>query len=289
MASESNAVFIDKSVAEGSIWVIHLNRPEKRNAVDFATAGALASAFTSFDNDSLAKVAILYGTGGNFCAGADLAAMENPSLRNQLIPVPNSAEQPNGACLDSSGPMGVTRMILSKPVIAAVSGYAVAGGLELACWCDLRVVDDTAVFGVFCRRFGVPLIDGGTIRLPMLLGHSRAMDLILTGRPVDAHEAMAIGLANRFAKSCSSHSTVPEVLKEAILLANQISNFPQACMRSDRLSAIKSSGMPIRLALEQEFQWGSPVVQQEGLKGAHQFSIGVGRHGSSTAFPIAKL
>jgi enoyl-CoA hydratase len=199
------------------LLTVVIDRPEARNAVDRPTAEALAQAFRDFEADEELKVAILTGEGGNFCAGADLKAVATePERMNRISP-------------EGDGPMGPTRMLLSKPVIAAVSGYCVAGGLELALWCDLRVADATAVFGVFCRRFGVPLIDGGTVRLPRLIGQSRALDLILTGRPVDAAEALQIGLANR---------VVPagEALRAAEDLALQIAGFPQTCMRGDRLS-----------------------------------------------------
>ena len=191
------------------LYIITLNRPEKRNAVARPTADALRAAFDHFEQDPTLHVAILHGAGGNFCAGADLSAMGDPALRNEVE-----------ATGTGPGPMGPSRMLLSKPVIAAVSGYAVAGGLELALFCDLRVMEDTATFGVFCRRWGVPLIDGGTVRLPRLIGHSRAMDMILTGRPVNAEEALQIGLANRVAPE-------GKALDEAITLARQIAAFPQ--------------------------------------------------------------
>lgn len=285
----SKEVIVDKTLDEGRVWLVKLNRASVRNAVDFRTANALASAFVAFEQCSEARVAILYGEGGNFCAGADLKGLAKGANVNQLVAVPEVSEEPSGAVLDTSGPMGVSRMILSKPVIAAVSGYAVAGGFELSCWCDLRVCDETAIFGVFCRRFGVPLIDGGTVRLPLLIGHSRAMDLILTGRSVSASEALSIGLANRLVQSSSSQSDTPAVLQEAITLAKQIANFPQHCMRSDRLSAIKSTGYPLKQALQYEFQHGVTSVAKEGLHGAQQFSSGVGRHGLQQLSPRAKL
>ena len=240
----------------GPVTTVLLNRPEARNAVDGPTAEALAAAFRAFDSDPTARVAVLAGVGPAFCAGADLKAVGTPR-GNRVAP-------------DGDGPMGPTRLVLGKPVIAAVSGHAVAGGLELALWCDLRVADETAVFGVFCRRWGVPLIDGGTVRLPRLIGHGRAMDLILTGRPVDATEALAIGLANR---------VVPagEALTAAQELARQLAAFPQATMRSDRASALAqweaADPMATELSLGQ-------AVLADALEGAGRFSAGAGRHGS---------
>jgi enoyl-CoA hydratase len=243
------------------LWVT-INRPECRNAVDGPTAQALADAFRSFDADPELSVAILTGAGSHFCAGADLKAVASgdPARANQLSP-------------EGDGPMGPSRLQLSKPVIAAVSGYCVAGGIELALWCDLRVADDTAVFGVFCRRFGVPLIDGGSVRLPRLIGHSRAMDLILTGRPVDAAEALHIGLTNRLVR--------PEALREETeKLALQIAGFPQACLRNDRRSALEQWGQSEDAALHNEFRLGLQTLQSgETLSGAGRFSSGDGRHG----------
>jgi enoyl-CoA hydratase len=243
------------------LWV-SINRPAARNAVDRPTADALSEAFRSFDADAELSVAILSGEGGHFCAGADLktVAAADPSRRNRLEP-------------EGDGPMGPTRLQLSKPVIAAVSGYCVAGGIELALWCDLRVADETAVFGVFCRRFGVPLIDGGTVRLPRAIGMSRALDLILTGRPVDADEAFQIGLANRLVRR-------GEVLKEAAELARQIAAFPQACMRNDRRSAYEQWGMSESEAIRNEFRHGVATLQSgETAAGATRFTKGTGRHG----------
>jgi len=243
----------------GSVTTILLNRPESRNAVDGATAEALADAFRSFEADDSAHVAILAGVGPAFCAGADLKSV-GTDRGNRLNPV-----------ADGDGPMGPTRMTLSKPVIAAVAGHAVAGGLELALWCDLRVADTTAVFGVFCRRWGVPLIDGGTFRLPRLIGQSRAMDLILTGRAVDADEALAIGLVNR---------VVPagQALPAAQALAAQLATFPQTCMRSDRASALAQWESPDPLAAE--FALGQAALT-EATGGAARFAAGAGRHGST--------
>jgi enoyl-CoA hydratase len=291
--NEQDLVLVERTYHEGKVWVVRLNRPKSRNAVDGVTAKLLANAFLEFEHDHKACVAVLYGMGGNFCAGADLKAvseaMNENSKSNPLSSVPK-VEPVNGAILDGSGPMGASRLLLSKPVIAAVSGYAVAGGLELACWADLRVVDETAVFGVFCRRFGVPLIDGGTVRLPLLIGASRAMDMILTGRAVGAQEALSFGLANRLVSSTtklesSSNDSNPEVLKEAIKLASEISDFPQGCMRSDRLSVYNTVGTALRQALAIEFEIGVAAVQKEGVEGAKKFTQGAGRHGT----PRAKL
>lgn len=244
------------------LMVVRINRPEVRNAVDGATAAALAAAFRAFDADPDLKVAILSGVGDHFCAGADLKALSSnqPARANRIDP-------------EGDGPMGPTRLRLSKPVIAAVSGYCVAGGLELAAWCDLRVADESAVFGVFCRRFGVPLIDGGTLRLPRLIGMSRAIDLILTGRPVDAREAYQMGLANRLAPRGES-------LAIAEILAMQIAAFPQTCMRGDRMSAYEQWGLDEPAALSNEFAHGLRTLQSgETLSGAARFSGGDGRHG----------
>ena len=244
----------------GSAAIITIDRPEVRNAVDAATAAALADAFRRFDRDEDAGVAILTGQGGFFCAGADLKAVAAGDIR--VITA------------ESDGPMGPTRMVLGKPVIAAVEGHAVAGGLELALWCDLRVVAEDAVFGVFCRRFGVPLIDLGTIRLPRLIGQSRAMDLILTGRPIDADEALEIGLANRVAPS-------GRALEVALELAEQISRFPQQCMRNDRLSVLQQWGLSEAEAMRNELRLGMETIQSgETVAGAASFGSGAGRHGS---------
>jgi enoyl-CoA hydratase len=243
----------------GPVTTVSLHRPARRNAVDGATAAALADAFRAFDADDEAAVAVLHGEGGVFCAGADLTAV--------------GTERGNRVAPDGDGPMGPTRLRLSKPVIAAVSGYAVAGGLELALWCDLRVADETAVFGVFCRRWGVPLIDGGTVRLPRLIGTSRAMDLILTGRPVDAAEALAIGLANR---------VVPpgEALAAAQELAAQLAGLPQPCLRHDRLSVLDQEGLSEADALAVEFAHGQVSLAADALDGAARFTNGAGRHGT---------
>jgi enoyl-CoA hydratase len=246
----------------GEIWTVAIHRPSKRNAVDRETAEALSEAFMEFDRSQSARVAILWGTGGTFCSGADLKAAAEGR--------PNRLE-PSG-----DGPMGPTRMLLSKPVIAAVEGHAVAGGLELACWCDLRVAATDAVFGVFCRRWGVPLVDGGTIRLPRLIGHGRAMDLILTGRPVGAEEALRIGLVDRLAEP--GHA-----LAGAEKLASQLAGHPQLCLRADRLSAIRQWELPMEDALRQEFLGGIEPLEREGLAGALRFAGGQGRGGSLPA------
>jgi len=248
------------------IWTITINRPEVRNAVDGPTAHALAAAFRAFDADAQACVAVLTGAAGEFCAGADLKAVAGGFKDNPRA-------NPLDADMAADGPMGPTRLRLSKPVIAAVEGHAVAGGLELALWCDLRVASSTAVFGVYCRRFGVPLIDGGTVRLPRLIGESRALDLILTGRPVAADEALALGLANR---------VVPagEALSAARALAAQIAAFPQRCMRNDRTSVLAQHGLPLVDALAQEFALGLQTLQSgETVSGAQRFADGAGRHG----------
>ncbi len=246
---------------DGNILIVTINRPTRRNAVDREAALALYDVFKAFDADDALSVTILTGTGGNFCAGADLQAV----AAGKGNPV-----RPDG----DMGPMGPTRLELSKPVIAAIEGYAVAGGMELALWCDLRVVSDTARFGVFCRRFGVPLIDGGTIRLPRLIGASRATDLILTGREVGPDEALAIGLANYAAPA--GHA-----LDRALQLANDIAAFPQTCMRTDRLSAMRQWSLDMDAALKAEVAGGLDVLKSgETLKGATAFTKGKGRHGA---------
>jgi enoyl-CoA hydratase len=244
----------------GAVAVVTIDRPEVRNAVDVPTARALADAFRRFDADDAALVAVLTGEGGYFCAGADLKAVAVGEERD-FSP-------------EADGPMGPTRMQLEKPVIAAIEGHAVAGGLELALWCDLRVVADDAVLGVFCRRFGVPLIDLGTIRLPRLIGHSRAMDLILTGRAVRAEEAAQIGLANRVVPS-------GQALEAAIDLAERIAAHPQQCMRGDRRSAIDQWGMSEDDAMRNELRIGVDTIESgETVRGATRFRDGAGRHGT---------
>ncbi|MET9335155.1 crotonase/enoyl-CoA hydratase family protein [Streptomyces cellulosae] len=242
----------------GAVTTVVLSRPEARNAVDGPTATELADAFGAFEADDEARAAVLWGEGGTFCAGADLKAL--------------GTERANRVAEGGDGPMGPTRLRLSKPVIAAVSGHAVAGGLELALWCDLRVAEEDAVFGVFCRRWGVPLIDGGTVRLPRLIGTSRAMDMILTGRPVPADEAYAMGLANRVVP-------VGRARAEAEELAASLARFPQACLRSDRASVLEQEGLGEEEALAAELRHGAAVLA-ESLEGAARFASGAGRHGS---------
>ncbi|MCM3299380.1 crotonase/enoyl-CoA hydratase family protein [Streptomyces pseudogriseolus] len=242
----------------GAVTTVVLSRPEARNAVDGPTAAELADAFRAFEADDEARAAVLWGEGGTFCAGADLKAL--------------GTERANRVAEDGDGPMGPTRLRLSKPVIAAVSGHAVAGGLELALWCDLRVAEEDAVFGVFCRRWGVPLIDGGTVRLPRLIGTSRAMDMILTGRPVPAAEAYAMGLANRVVP-------VGRARAEAEELAASLARFPRACLRSDRASVLEQEGLDEEAALKAELRHGAAVLA-ESLEGAARFASGAGRHGS---------
>ena len=249
------------SKKEGPVTIISINRPEVKNAVDGLTAAALADAFRAFEADENAKVAILQGTGDTFCAGADLKAIAGGGTPNRME-------------VEGDGPMGPSRMFLSKPVIAAVAGHAVAGGMELALWCDLRVMEEDAIMGIFCRRWGVPLVDGGTVRLPRLIGMSRALDLILTGRPVDAKEALAIGLANRMAAP-------GKALEVAMKLANQIASFPQTCMLNDRQSVYEQFSMTEEDAMKNEFQLGMKTVQSlETQRGAQRFADGKGRHGS---------
>jgi len=251
----SSAVRVERS---GPVYTVLLSRPERRNAVDGETALALADAFREFDADSEACVAVLHGEGGVFCAGADLQEVGGPAG--------------NRVEADGDGPMGPTRMRLSKPVIAAVAGHAVAGGLELALWCDLRVAEETAVFGVFCRRWGVPLIDGGTVRLPRLVGLGRAMDMVLTGRGVGASEALAMGLVNRVVPDGSS-------LAAALELARALAAFPERCLREDRLSLLEQDGLSEPAALANEFGHGmrSLADVQAGLE---RFRSGAGRHGA---------
>ncbi len=244
---------------DGPVTTVILDRPESRNAVDGPTAAALAEAFRTFDaSDS--SVAVLWGAGGTFCSGADLKAIGTPD-QNRVAP-------------DGDAPMGVSRLEVSKPVIAAIEGYAVAGGLELACWADLRVAASDAVFGVFCRRWGVPLIDGGTVRLPRLIGESRAMDMILTGRAVSAEEALGFGLANRVVEPGSARAA-------AEALARDLAALPQTCLRNDRTSVLHAAGRPERDAMEFELAIGIGSLLADGAEGAGRFAGGEGRHGSS--------
>jgi len=249
------------------LLIVTLKRPEVRNAVDGRTASLLTAPFRSFDSDAELSVAILTGAGDHFCAGADLKAVASGNIDHT-----NSLAPPTGDALEN-GPMGPTRLRLSKPVIAAVSGYCVAGGLELALWCDLRVVDETAIFGVYCRRFGVPLIDGGTVRLPRAIGMSRALDMILTGRPVAAEEALQMGLANRVVKK-------RDLMLEAEQLALMLAAFPQRCMRSDRRSAYDQWTLSEGDALKNEFSHGMATLESgDASAGANLFARGHGRHG----------
>jgi enoyl-CoA hydratase len=246
----------------GPVTTVLLHRPARRNAVDGATAAQLAAAFRAFDADPDAAVAVLHGEGGVFCSGADLTAI--------------GTERGNRVTPDGDAPMGVSRFRLSKPVIAAVSGYAVAGGLELALWCDLRVADETAVFGVYCRRWGVPLIDGGTVRLPRIVGTGRALDLILTGRSVDAAEALSMGLVNRMVPA-------GEALTAAQGLARRLTAFPQTCLREDRASVLEQEGLDEAAALANEFRHGLISIAADTAAGAARFAGGEGRHGAGLA------
>ncbi|PBC55028.1 crotonase/enoyl-CoA hydratase family protein [Rhodococcus sp. ACPA1] len=253
----SDVVLVRK---DGPVTTISLNRPEVRNAVDRPTADALADAFRAFDADEDASVAVLHGEGGTFCAGADLKAISS-GTGNRVAP-------------DGDAPMGISRMRLSKPVIAAIDGHAVAGGLELALWADLRVAGADAVLGVFCRRWGVPLIDGGTVRLPRLIGESRAMDLVLTGRPVDADEALSIGLINR-------KVAAGEALAAARQMAAEIAALPQVCLRQDRLSLLEQDGLTEEQAMLNEFRHGATSLANGTVEGAARFAAGAGRHGDA--------
>lgn len=243
----------------GPVTTVVLARPERRNAVDGPMAAELARAFREFDADPEAAVAVLYGEGGHFCAGADLKSI--------------GTERSNRVAPEGDGPMGPTRMELSKPVVAAVEGYAVAGGLELAAWCDLRVAAEDTVFGVFCRRWGVPLIDGGTVRLPRLIGESRALDMILSGRPVDAREALDWGLANRVVPAGRAR-------EEAERLALDLSRFPQGCLRNDRRSVLHQAGRSEVDAMAFELRVGLESLASGAQEGAAKFAHGAGRHGS---------
>jgi len=248
---------------DGAVAIVTINRPEARNAVDGETAASLAGAFRSFDDDDSLSVAILTGAGGTFCAGADLKAIG--SGRGNRVEADVSLD----------GPMGPTRMLLDKPVIAAVEGFAVAGGLELALWCDLRVAASDATFGVYCRRWGVPLVDGGTIRLPRLIGHSHALDLMLTGRGVSGDEALRMGLANRLTEPGAA-------LAAAVALAHELAALPQRCLRSDRRSSYEQWSLDLPEALSRETELGLEVIRSgETAAGAARFAAGAGRHGGS--------
>jgi enoyl-CoA hydratase len=299
---------------QGFVTTVILARPDARNAVDRVHADALAAAFRDFEAEDGARVAVLWGEGGTFCAGADLKAVAT-ARGNRVVPLPEppasgvdmasrarsepqasgvdmasgarsepqasgvdmasrARSEPQASGVDMTGPMGPTRMQLSKPVIAAVAGHAVAGGLELSLWCDLRVAEEGAIFGVFCRRWGVPLIDGGTIRLPRVVGQGRALDMILTGRPVGAEEALRIGLANRVVANGQARSA-------AEALAAEIAHFPPRCVRADRGSALEQWSLPERAALANELRHGSAVIASgETQAGAARFAGGAGRHGS---------
>jgi len=247
------------------VWTVTIDRPEVRNAVDGPTARALADAFRAFDADGEARVAVLAGAGGQFCAGADLRTVASGSVGANALALDDD--------MANDGPMGPTRLELTKPVIAAVEGFAVAGGFELALWCDARVAATTATFGVFCRRFGVPLVDGGTVRLPRLIGESRAMELILTGRAVGAEEALAIGLVCRIVAQ-------GQALATAQAMARAIAAFPQTCMRNDRLSVRRQHGLAMGDALAQEFALGrATLASGEAEGGAQRFVGGAGKHG----------
>jgi enoyl-CoA hydratase len=247
------------------VTTIILDRPEVRNAIDRAAADALAEAFRTFAADADSDVAVLWGAGGHFCAGADLKAIAHGDGMNRVE-------------IDGDGPLGPTRMRLSKPVIAAVAGYAVAGGFELACWCDLRVVEEGATFGIFCRRWGVPLVDGGTVRLPRLIGLSRAMDLILTGRPVGADEALSIGLANYVVPDGQSRAAAERIARELV-------RFPQECLRNDRLSACEQFDLEFADALRNETRRGlDTLASGETQRGAARFVRGRGRGGAFEDF-----
>jgi len=261
--SEADAVLVER---DGPVTIVSINRPHCRNAVDGLTARKLYDSFLAFDADTDASVAVFTGTGGFFCAGADLKAVAAGHV--------NKKREVGGH--NSIAPMGPSRLRLSKPVIAAIEGFAVAGGMELALWADMRVVAEDATFGIFCRRFGVPLIDLGTIRLPRLIGHSQAMDLILTGRPVGGPEALRMGLANRLVAK-------GEARAQAIALAHEIAHFPQSCLRADRLSALRQWDLAEEEAIANEMRGGLEVIASgETIAGAARFASGAGRHGAFT-------
>ena len=252
---------------EGRVWTVIHSRPEAKNAMDPASAVALEEAFIAFNADQDAAVAVLWGEGGAFCAGYDLKhAAKGDALESLAFPQDDSAPP--------RGPMGPTRLELDKPVIAAVAGPAVAGGFEIALWCDLRVLEESAYFGVYCRRWGVPLIDGGTVRLPRIVGRGRALDLILTGRKVDAQEALRINLCEQVVPDGESR-------RRAEALAAEIARFPQGCMRADRRSVYLQEGLPLREAMRSEWRNSLPALKAEGVAGAARFASGKGRHGDS--------
>ncbi len=272
MGAMSSAVEVSQ---HGPVTLVSLNRPDVRNAVDAVTAQALYQAFVAFEQDAQARVAVFHGAHGHFCAGWDLQAGARIGPAQAQDPGGPLAhlDFPNGAPTTPApqGPMGPSRLMLSKPVIAAVSGAAVAGGMELALWCDMRVMEADAYFGVYCRRFGVPLIDGGTVRLPRLIGMGHAMDLILTGRKVEAAEALQMGLCNRVVPAGQG-------LTAALALAQQLAEFPQATMLADRISAYRQWDLPVAQALQQEWEGGKPCLG-DALEGAARFAAGAGRHG----------
>jgi enoyl-CoA hydratase len=252
---------------QGRVWTVIHSRPQAKNAMDPASAEALEQAFLEFERDAEAAVAVLWGEGGAFCAGFDLKhAAKGGALDAQAYPADERAPLPRG-------PMGPTRLELDKPVIAAVAGPAVAGGFEIALWCDLRVMEESAYFGVYCRRWGVPLIDGGTVRLPRIVGRGRALDLILTGRKVEAEEALRINLCEQVVPDGESRP-------RAEALAHEIARFPQACMRADRRSVYQQEGLTLREAMRYEWSNGVPAFHAEGAAGAARFAAGKGRHGS---------
>lgn len=255
---------------DGPVTTVVLDRPERRNAVDDETARALVAAFEEFDADDSAHVGVFFGAHGTFCGGGDLKYVAETGAQRWLdaLHFPPDPARPS-----PPGPMGCSRMQLSKPVIAAVAGAAVAGGMELALWCDLRVMEESAYFGVYCRRWGVPLIDGGTVRLPRLIGQSRALDIILTGRQVSASEALEIGLCNRVVPDGSARQVAED-------LAREIARFPQECVRADRRSVYHQHGLSLHEALRFEFANGLGAMRDEGVAGARRFAEGRGRHGS---------
>ena len=260
---------------QGSVWTVIHSRPEAKNAMDPASAAALEEAFVAFNADAQAAVAVLWGEGGAFCAGFDLKHAAKGSSLDALSFPEDDGAPPRGPHRVPRGPMGPTRLELDKPVIAAVAGPAVAGGFEIALWCDLRVMEESAYFGVYCRRWGVPLIDGGTVRLPRIVGRGRALDLVLTGRKVSAEEALRINL-------CEQVVADGESRPRAEALAQEIARFPQGCMRSDRRSVYLQEGLPLRDALRNEWRNGLPAYYAEGAAGAARFASGKGRGGDFT-------
>lgn len=259
-------ISVEKS---GRVTTVILSRPEVRNAVDARTAEALAEAFLAFERDESADVAVFFGANGAFCAGADLKSVAEGNGRERLAALRFPADEAADAPF---GPMGPSRLVLSKPVIAAISGPAVAGGMELALWCDIRIMEESAYFGVYCRRWGVPLIDGGTVRLPRLVGMGRALDLILTGRKVEAREALAIGLCERVVADGDVRAAAEDY-------ARDIARFPQICLRADRASVHRQYGLSLRAAMRDEFSHGIAAFEAEGRVGAVRFVEGKGRHG----------